>query len=97
VPAARVVKAFNTMASQVIALERAVLQPQRVSVFLCADDAAAKAVVGGLAEELGFVAVDSGDLAGARLVESVADFIRFQIVAMGRGPYATISVGSVER
>jgi predicted dinucleotide-binding enzyme len=48
--------------------------------------------VKGLAEELGFVGVDSGELERARLVESVADFIRFQILAMGLGMFATISV-----
>jgi 8-hydroxy-5-deazaflavin:NADPH oxidoreductase len=89
---ARVVKAFNTMASQVIELDRETLLPHRISVFLCSDDPQAKTVVSGLAEELGFVAVDSGELDRARLVEAVADFIRFQILGMGLGPFATISV-----
>jgi 8-hydroxy-5-deazaflavin:NADPH oxidoreductase len=89
---ARVVKAFNTMASQVIELDRETLLPHRISVFLCSDDPQAKTVVSGLAEELGFVAVDSGELDRARLLEAVADFIRFQILGMGRGPFATISV-----
>jgi 8-hydroxy-5-deazaflavin:NADPH oxidoreductase len=91
-PGARVVKAFNTMASQVIGLDRDRLAPRRISVFLCSDDSRAKSVVKGLAEELGFVGVDCGELERARLVESVADFIRFQIIGMSRGPWATISV-----
>lgn len=91
-PGARVVKAFNTMASQVIELDRDELARRRVSVFLCSDDAQAKSVVRGLAEELGFVGVDCGELERARLVESVGDFIRFQIIEMGLGPFATISV-----
>ena len=94
-PRARVVKAFNTMSSQVIALPRATLAAARVSVFLCADDAAAKAVVTGLAEELGFTAVDCGGLERAQLVEGLADFVRHQILAMGRGPYATLSMHEV--
>jgi hypothetical protein len=49
------VKAFNTMAAEVIALDREALAHHRVSVFLCSDDAPAKAVVRGLDEELGFV------------------------------------------
>ncbi len=92
VPRARVVKAFNTMAAQVIEVGRKQLTPHRVSVFLCADDTQAKSVVRSLAEELGFVGVDSGELERARLVEAVADFIRWQIVRMGLGPRATISV-----
>ncbi|MEW6733159.1 MAG: NAD(P)-binding domain-containing protein [Acidobacteriota bacterium] len=92
VPQARVVKAFNTMSSKVIELDRETLASQRVSVFLCSNDAAAKAIVSGLAEELGFIAVDSGELKRARLVEGVADFIRFQILGMRRGFLATISM-----
>jgi 8-hydroxy-5-deazaflavin:NADPH oxidoreductase len=94
-PDARVVKAFNTMSSQVIALERGELAAHRVSVFLCSDDSKAKETVKTLAEELGFVSVDCGELERARLVEMVADFIRFQILGMALGPFATISVHSV--
>lgn len=92
VPGARVVKAFNTMPSTVIELGRERLAPHRVSVFVCSDDNEAKSIVLRLAEELGFVGVDSGELERARLVEAVADFIRFQILAMDLGPFATISV-----
>jgi predicted dinucleotide-binding enzyme len=94
-PHARVVKAFNTMPAQVIELDRDTLARHRVSVFLCADDPSAKSVVKGLAEELGFIGVDSGELERAQLVESVGDFVRFQILAMGRGPFATISLNVV--
>jgi len=96
IPFARVVKAFNTMAAPVIELDPAKLASHKVSVFLCSDDAEAKAVVAGLAEELGFTPVDCGGLERARLVEQVADFIRFQIAGMGRGPFATISVHQVQ-
>jgi predicted dinucleotide-binding enzyme len=91
-PEARVVKAFSTMASQVIELDRDELARRRVSVFLCSDDAQAKSVVRTLAEELGFIGVDCGELERAQLVEAVCDFIRFQIIGMGLGPFATISV-----
>jgi 8-hydroxy-5-deazaflavin:NADPH oxidoreductase len=92
VPGARVVKAFNTIPSAVIALNREKLFPHRVSVFLCSDDSPGKAVVRDLAEELGFVGVDSGGLERAQLVEAVADFIRFQMIDMGHGSFATISM-----
>jgi predicted dinucleotide-binding enzyme len=91
-PKSRVVKAFNTMASQVIELDREELSRRGVSVFLCSDDARAKSVVKGLAEELGFVGVDCGELERAQLVESLGDFIRFQIIGMELGPFATISL-----
>jgi predicted dinucleotide-binding enzyme len=91
-PGARVVKAFNTVSHRVIELGRETLAPQGVSVFLCSNDAAAKATIKELAEELGFVGVDSGGLERAWLVDAVADFIRFQIGAMGLGLLATISV-----
>lgn len=94
-PRARVVKAFNTMASQLIELDRDELVRRRVSVFLCSDDAQAKSIVKELAEELGFVGVDCGELERAQLVEGVGDFIRFQIIGMGLGPFATISVDVV--
>jgi predicted dinucleotide-binding enzyme len=89
---AHVVKAFNTMASQVIELDHDELAPRRVSVFLCSDDARAKSVVKKLAEELGFIGVDCGELERAQFLESVGDFIRFQIIGMGLGPFATISL-----
>jgi predicted dinucleotide-binding enzyme len=89
---ARVVKAFNTIPSKIIELEREHLARHRVSVFLCSDEPQAKSVVSTLAEELGFVGVDSGELERAQLVEAVANFIRFQILGMGLGPFATIAI-----
>jgi len=92
VPRARIVKAFNTVPAEVIDLGAERLAAHRISVFLCSDDPEAKAIVKGLAEQLGFVGVDSGELERAQLVEGVADFIRFQIVMMGWRPLATISL-----
>jgi predicted dinucleotide-binding enzyme len=96
VPDARVVKAFNTIPDVIFDLDRERLAAHRVSVFLCADDEEAKAVVKTLVEALGFVAVDSGELERAQLVESVADFLRFQIIGMGLGPFATLSLNVLE-
>ncbi len=91
-PGARVVKAFNTIASLVLDLGCETLAPHRVSVYLCADDEAAKATVSRLAEELGLVGIDSGALERARLVEAVADFVRFQGVGMSLGALVTLSL-----
>jgi 8-hydroxy-5-deazaflavin:NADPH oxidoreductase len=91
-PDTRVVKAFNAIPATVIALGADKLRPQSVPVFLCADDEKAKSVVKQLAEDLGFVGMDSGTLENARLVEGAADFLRLQIVAMDLGALATLSV-----
>jgi predicted dinucleotide-binding enzyme len=95
VPSARVVQAFNTVPHRVLELDRAQLAPRRISVFVCSDDPAAKATVIQLAGDLGFVGVDCGELARARLVDGVVDFIRFHIAKMGRGPLTTITLGNV--
>lgn len=91
-PAARVVKAFSSLPHKIIELDRATLAPRRISVFLCSDDEGAKAVVKGLAEELGFVGVDCGPLARSHTVDGATDFLRFQIGVMGLGRFATLSL-----
>jgi predicted dinucleotide-binding enzyme len=63
-----------------------------VPIFLCADDEEAKSAVKRLAEDLGFIGMDSGALEHAALVEGAADLLRLQIVAMGLGPFATLSI-----
>jgi predicted dinucleotide-binding enzyme len=91
-PQSRVVKAFNTIPQPVIELGREQLAKHRVSVFLCSDDQTAKGVVKKLAEELGFVGIDSGGLERSILVDGVADFLRLLIGPMGLGMKATMSV-----
>lgn len=92
---ARIVKAFSTIPHRIIELEREKIASHGISVFLCSDDAEAKAVVRALAEELGFVGVDSGRLEHAWLVDAVADFVRFQGGAMGRGAFIALSLQAV--
>lgn len=63
-PQAKVVKAFNTMNWQVLR-ERG--KPggggDRLAIFVAGDDADAKSAVAGLIADIGFVPVDTGDLA----------------------------------
>lgn len=92
VPDAVVVKAFNTMAQEVFELAPDPLRTHQVSVFVASDNAAARQTVIQLAEEIGFVGVDSGGLRSARLLEGLGDFIRLMIGSQGLGSYATISV-----
>jgi predicted dinucleotide-binding enzyme len=93
-PGARVVQAFSTVPHRVLELDRAQLAPRRISVFVCSDDVAARRVVIELANQLGFVGIDCGELARARLVDGVTDFIRYHIAKLGRGPLTTISLGN---
>lgn len=67
VPGARLVKAFNTIHYRRLASEG---KPKgtkgRLAIFLAGDDAAAKAVVAKLIDEIGFDPVDTGSLADGR-------------------------------
>ncbi|MFQ4146509.1 NADPH-dependent F420 reductase [Chlorogloeopsis sp. ULAP02] len=92
VPKARVVKAFNTMAQEVFELAPEPLRDYGVSVFVAGDDEQARKTVMQLAEEIGFLPLDSGILRNARLVEGLGDFIRLIIIGQQQGVYATISV-----
>jgi predicted dinucleotide-binding enzyme len=67
----RLVKAFNTLTSGFQASE-AGREPadQRVVLFLCGDDAAAKATVSDLISDAGFVPLDVGGLADAAPMEA---------------------------
>ena len=85
VPGLRVVKAFNTIALELFEHCPDDIRQYNVSVFVAGDDADAKSMVRGLAEELGFAALDSGGLRNARLLESAADFYRYMVVRGGDG------------
>jgi NADPH-dependent F420 reductase len=69
-PAARVVKAFNTLSAAT--MENAAYGQQQAAMFYCGDDMDAKAVVKQLSEQLGFDAIDCGPLKLARQLEPLA-------------------------
>ena len=75
-PKAHVVKAFNTQFAQ--RMDSGRVGEQRVTVFVAADDAAAKSDVTELATAIGFDAVDAGPLANARLLEPLG-FLNIQL------------------
>ena len=66
-PGARIVKAFNTIYfERLAAANRPAGDPERLAIPIAGDDAAAKRVVAGLIDEMGFDAVDGGALADGR-------------------------------
>ena len=95
VPNAHIVKAFNTFAQEVFELSPEPLKQHQVSCYVCGDNDQAKQTVIRLAEEIGFNPIDCGELRRARLVEGLGDFIRYMIIGMKLGSYATISVNQL--
>ncbi|MCU0546996.1 MAG: NADPH-dependent F420 reductase [Oscillatoriaceae cyanobacterium Prado104] len=66
---ASVVKALNNIGAS--CFENPQFGTQRATAFICGDSAAAKKIVANLMEEIGFEAIDAGDLKQARLLEPV--------------------------
>jgi hypothetical protein len=60
---AKVVKAYNTLAVEILENENHRADPY--TVFYCGDDAAAKAIVAQLIADSGFVGIDTGALSNA--------------------------------
>ncbi len=69
-PAARVVKAFNTITSGLMVDPDLPGGPP--DMFICGDDAAAKKVVSNVLMSFGWPAIDIGGIEGARLLEPLA-------------------------
>lgn len=82
VPRANVVKAFNTTFAQVLGAERS---GARTQVLYAGNDAAARDIVRGIAESIGFEAVDSGPLANARHLEPLGMLTIYLGYVAGRG------------
>ena len=92
VPKAQVVKAFNTMAQELFELAPDPIKNYSVSVFVAGDDKSAKQAVMQLATDIGFQAIDCGELQCARLIESAGDLIRLLMIQQQMGSSATLSV-----
>jgi|SRR5215472_1816140 predicted dinucleotide-binding enzyme len=69
-PGASVVKIFNTTGYDNMA--DATYRGQGISMFYCGDDADAKKIAAGLAQEIGFTPMDAGPLTNARVLEPYA-------------------------
>jgi predicted dinucleotide-binding enzyme len=82
--AARVVKALNTTGAGNMLDPR--YGAEAATMFICGDDAAAKATVTDLVKTLGFDVVDAGPLRQARLLEPLAMLWISLAYAQGQGP-----------
>jgi len=86
-PAAHVVKAFNTVGAAL--LENPRFGDQVAPLFYCGDDGEAKRRVIGLIEDLGFEPIDAGPLRIARYLEAFAMlFIHLAVFEGWREPFA---------
>lgn len=81
-PKAKVVEAFNTTFAEIIAAESRQFGSDRPSIFYCGDDPKAKQIVASLIEESGYEAVDAGELAVARSLETLATaWVQFAVTS----------------
>ena len=83
-PAAKVVKAFNTIFAQLLPTEAR--EGKTLQVFVAADDAGAKAEVSALVKSLGFDAVDAGPLINSRFIEPIGEMNIHFGYFLGWGP-----------
>jgi len=85
VPGARVVKAFNTVFSDLLKAQAAGTASP-VPVYVAGDDADARAQVVAFVEDLGMVAIESGPLSNARYLEPMAEMMIQLGYGLGHGP-----------
>ena len=82
-PGARVVKAFNTIGTDIMADPS--FAGGRPALAIAGDDADAKAIVSALAAKVGFAPYDAGPLVAARSTEAVAWHWIEMAIKFGRG------------
>ena len=85
VPAAEVVKAFNTVFAQVLQDGGDLGNGNRASVFYAGDSVRAKQTVETLIESIGFEPVDAGPLRNARYLEPLAGLNIYFGYGAGKG------------
>lgn len=95
-PAARVVKALNTVAMETFDTNPALLRAAGAQTFLAGHDPSAKGIVGGLVRELGFEPVDLGDGSAAfRAAEALGDVVRILMIDRHHGSQAHLRLSTL--
>jgi predicted dinucleotide-binding enzyme len=83
IPEARIVKTLNQVGAEIMAGNAGL--PHRPVMFMAGNDVAAKATVSSLLTDLGFEALDAGDLTRARLLEPYGMVWINQALLQGKG------------
>jgi predicted dinucleotide-binding enzyme len=91
-PRTRIVKAFNTIAQELLEQDADVIRRAGIAIFLAGDDEAAKDVVAGLAGELGFTPVDCGPLHTALQLETMGDLVRLLMIGHGQSLFTSFAL-----
>ena len=81
---AKVVKAFNVIASPVLERDDVRINSETPSAFYCGDDTESKKIVSKLISDIGFEPVDCGELKNARYLEPMAELL-IQLAFGGMG------------
>ena len=76
IPLAHVVTAFNTITQETFELADRGLTELCVACLVASDNTKSKSIVFRLVEQIGFKAIDCGELRQSRLIESAADLVR---------------------
>lgn len=84
-PGAHVVKALNQVGAEIMADASSL--PHRPAMFMAGNDPAAKTKVGQILGDLGFEALDAGDITKARLLEPLGMVWINQALMRGKGRY----------
>lgn len=89
---AKVIKAFNTIASPVMQSELGIkFNGVAPDVYYCGGDEESKKVVKQLIEDIGFEAIDAGPLTNSRFLEPMAEFV-IQLAILGMGADIAIKI-----
>ncbi|MEO0417324.1 MAG: NAD(P)-binding domain-containing protein [Pseudomonadota bacterium] len=95
-PAAKVVKALNTIAMEAFDTSPERLRAAGAQTFFAGDDAEAKAIVAQIVQDLGFEAVDLGaGPAAMRATEALGDVIRLLMIDGAHGGTAHLTLGNL--
>ncbi len=91
-PAARVVRACNTFAQELLEQDPDTIREAGIAALLAGDEPASKAVVADLVRELGFDPVDCGPLSSAAMLETMGDLIRLLMISQGRTAFTSFAI-----